>query len=104
MKRQLQREFHQDLLSETLSWATFLNGIVSIGAGVSATFLVQFFGVQGPFGAAAILFYLGSLIVSATWNENYGDQKTHFNQAFGNAVKKLFSGLYHSPLSSLSDL
>lgn len=68
--------FDSHLLSETFAYATFGNGLVAVFAGLVAnTVAASSFGYVAPF-LVAILPLIGiMMIVSSSWNENYGNQQ-----------------------------
>jgi predicted MFS family arabinose efflux permease len=68
------RGFHQSLLSDTFSLATYGNGLVAIFSGLLANWLVERFGVTSPFLAAIGFFALAALVITFTWKENYGNK------------------------------
>ncbi|KAI8621302.1 hypothetical protein BC830DRAFT_1058371 [Chytriomyces sp. MP71] len=69
------RGFTQQQLSDTFGYATFLNGMVAILAGMLANWAVDAYGLTGPFMLAVLDFVLASGIVYATWGENFGSKK-----------------------------
>jgi MFS transporter, MFS domain-containing protein family, molybdate-anion transporter len=73
--------FHQSLLSDTFSLATYGNGLVAIFSGLLANWLVERFGVTSPFLAAIGFFALAALVITFTWKENYGNKVTNFYTA-----------------------
>ncbi|KAG0229942.1 Molybdate-anion transporter [Actinomortierella wolfii] len=82
--------FAPNLISATFGTATFLNGLVAILAGVIANVAVQASkSLAAPFFLSACTLVLAGLIVSKTWEENYGDSK----QANGSILKSMLEGL-----------
>lgn len=68
------RGFKSDLLSSTFSWATFLNGMVAIGSGVVAEYVVGRYGNVAPFMTAIGFLMTAFCVVFLTWKENYGSE------------------------------
>jgi len=79
------RNFPNELLSDTFSLATFGNGIVAIGAGIVASLVADNFGFVAPFMVSLVLLIVGSIIVSSSWKENYGDSNVDISGTFVNA-------------------
>ncbi|KAJ3042289.1 Molybdate-anion transporter [Rhizophlyctis rosea] len=77
----LSRGFKENLLSDTFSWSTFLNGLVAISSGVVANFCAEQWGNVAPFMAALLFLAAAGLIVQQSWPENYGSTES------GNANK-----------------
>eukprot|EP01119_Soliformovum_irregulare_P011748 TRINITY_DN2976_c1_g1_i1.p1 TRINITY_DN2976_c1_g1~~TRINITY_DN2976_c1_g1_i1.p1 ORF type:complete len:430 (-),score=110.92 TRINITY_DN2976_c1_g1_i1:68-1357(-) len=82
------RNFPPALLSNTFSLATFGNGVVAILAGLLASFVADntSFGYVAPFMMSLGFLVLGTIIVSATWTENYGDSTVDLAGTFTNAL------------------
>jgi MFS family permease len=78
--------YSPSLLGDTFSLATFGNGIVAIGAGLIASWVADVFGYVAPFMVSLGFLILGSVIVSFTWKENYGDATIDLSGTFGNAI------------------
>jgi hypothetical protein len=86
------------------SLATFGNGIVAILgkfyrqstsnflAGLIADQAASTWGYVAPFMLALSLLVTGSLIVSVTWQENYGDSSVDVAGTFQNAITDLTKG------------
>ncbi|KAF9969347.1 Molybdate-anion transporter [Actinomortierella ambigua] len=82
--------FPPNLISATFGTATFLNGLVAILAGVVANIAVQASqSLVAPFVVSAGTLVVAGLIVSGTWEENYGESK----QANGSILKSMLEGL-----------
>jgi hypothetical protein len=64
--------YSPDLLSGTFSKATFGNGLVAIFAGILANWVVSLYGYVAPFVAAVGFFAIAGIMITITWNENYG--------------------------------
>lgn len=83
------RGFPSDWLSQTLSLATFGNGLVAVGSGVLADTVVPYWGYVGPFMVALVVLVVVALVVSPTWSENYGDSKIDMYDTFVNPINIL---------------
>lgn len=68
--------FDPSLLGDTFSAATFGNGVVAVAAGLVANLAAESFGYVAPFVVAMVPLAIVGVIVSTTWNENYGDQSS----------------------------
>lgn len=70
------KQGHDDaLLGETFSYATFGNGLAAVLAGLIANYFASTFGFVAPFVVAIIPLVSVALLVSTTWEENYGNQQ-----------------------------
>jgi len=79
------------LIGATFSTAIFLNGLVAILAGVVANVSVQMSGsLAAPFVVSAGTLVFAGLLISSSWEENYGDSKTN---ASGSVLKSMMEGL-----------
>src|SRR3569833_358031 len=76
------RGFPSDWLSQTLSLATFGNGLVAVGSGVLADGVVNQYGYVAPFMVALVVLVLVALVISPTWSENFGDAKIDMYDTF----------------------
>ncbi|KAG0264947.1 Molybdate-anion transporter [Actinomortierella ambigua] len=82
--------FPPNLIGATFGTATFLNGLVAILAGVVANIAVQSSqSLAAPFVVSAGTLVVAGLIVSSSWEENYGESK----QANGSIFKSMMEGL-----------
>jgi len=79
------------LIGATFSTAIFLNGLVAILAGVVANISVQWSGsMAAPFVVSALTLVFAGLLISSSWDENYGESKTN---ASGSVFKSMLEGL-----------
>lgn len=79
------------MIGATFSTAIFLNGLVAILAGVVANVAVQMSGsLAAPFVVSAGTLVFAGLLMSSSWEENYGDSKTN---ASGSVLKSMLEGL-----------
>lgn len=93
------QQFPDEWIKSTFALSTSLNGFVAvseftpshpkIGAGILASFLAENFGPTAPFKVSAVLLLSGSLIISRTWSENYGDKSSDMKQSVVLAFKEL---------------
>ena len=83
-------------MSDTFSLATFGNGIVAIVSGLVADQVANNYGYVSPFMVALAMLVTGSVIVSTTWNENYGDTSVDVTGTFQNALNDLKNGKIQS--------
>jgi len=65
--------FASSLLSNTLTWAAFLNGLTAIISGLIGNVVVSYFSYAAPYGVAVIFFAISAIYIQLNWNENYGD-------------------------------
>jgi len=65
--------FASSLLSNTLTWAAFLNGLTAIISGLIGNVVVSYFSYAAPYGVAVIFFAISAVYIQLNWNENYGD-------------------------------
>uniref|UniRef100_A0A7S2JQG3 Molybdate-anion transporter n=1 Tax=Cyanoptyche gloeocystis TaxID=77922 RepID=A0A7S2JQG3_9EUKA len=84
-------QFPPELISNTFSVATFGNGVVAIVSGLVASFVAEKFGYVAPFDVAVALLILVVIVVSATWSENYGDQRHQMSTSFATAWRYLIN-------------
>ncbi|KAF9578803.1 Molybdate-anion transporter [Lunasporangiospora selenospora] len=83
--------FAPTLIGATFSTAIFLNGLVAIFAGIVANIAVEWSGsLSAPFVVSAGTLVFGGLLISSTWEENYGESKTN---AGGSIIKNMLEGL-----------
>lgn len=83
--------FAPALIGATLSTAIFLNGLVAILAGIVANVAVEWSGsLAAPFVVSASTLLVAGLLISGTWEENYGESKTN---ATGSVLKSMLEGL-----------
>lgn len=78
------KNFSSLLLSDTYSWATFYNGIIAVLAGLIANYSIQFYSFLTPFLIAILPLILNFILISYSFNENYGNE----NQILDNNDKK----------------
>jgi MFS family permease len=72
----LERGMEQGELNAFLGRLTLVNGAVACGAGVLSNQLVEASGTfKSPFIASAGFLVVAGLVISARWNENYGETK-----------------------------
>lgn len=79
------RGFSPALLSNTFSLATMGNGIIAVLAGLVASRASADYGFVAPFILCLIPLALVFIIVTFTWNENYGNEKMAVLTSFTNA-------------------
>ncbi|KAF9408501.1 Molybdate-anion transporter [Podila epigama] len=83
--------FAPALIGATFSTAIFLNGLVAILAGVVANISVEWSGsLAAPFVVSAVTLIFAGLMVSSSWEENFGESKTN---ASGSVLKSMLEGL-----------
>ncbi|KAF9949469.1 Molybdate-anion transporter [Mortierella alpina] len=83
--------FAPALIGATLSTAIFLNGLVAILAGIVANVAVEWSGsLAAPFVVSASTLLVAGLLISGSWEENYGESKTN---ATGSVLKSMLEGL-----------
>ncbi|KAG0208836.1 Molybdate-anion transporter [Mortierella sp. GBA30] len=83
--------FAPALIGATLSTGIFLNGLVAILAGIVANVVVEWSGsLASPFVVSAGTLFLAGLLISRSWEENYGESKTN---ATGSVFKSMLEGL-----------
>ena len=71
----LSRGYPQHLLTNTFAWATQLNGIMAVAAGISASTVADLYGYAAPFVLAIAPLSMVLLLLAVTWSENYGDRE-----------------------------
>jgi MFS transporter, MFS domain-containing protein family, molybdate-anion transporter len=62
------------IMSELFYLQTSLGGIVAILSGGVAFYSTKYFGLYGPFRVAAGFSFLGAILISCLWQENYGGE------------------------------
>lgn len=83
--------FAPALIGATFSTAIFLNGLVAILAGIVANISVSWSGsLAAPFVVSAGSLILAGLMISNSWEENFGESKTN---ASGSVLKSMLEGL-----------
>ncbi|KAF8936048.1 Molybdate-anion transporter [Haplosporangium gracile] len=83
--------FAPALIGATFSTAIFLNGLVAILAGIVSNIAVEWSGsMAAPFVVSAGTLILAGLLISSSWEENYGESKTN---ASGSVLKSMLEGL-----------
>ena len=72
--------FPADWIGITFSLTTFWNGILAITAGIISNLLAENLGLGpvAPFLAAVVPLIACGFLVVTTWEENYGNRKSHF--------------------------
>lgn len=85
------RGFDPALLYHTFSRAQFWNGVVAICAGQVAGWFAVRFGKVMPFDVAIAVLAVLSVIILATWSENYGDAEQSVHGGFLRAWKSLLA-------------
>jgi len=68
--------FSSFLLSNTLTWASFLNGFTAIISGLIGNVVVTYFSYASPYGVAVIIFAISAYYIQCNWKENYGNNET----------------------------
>lgn len=87
----LQIGFAPALIGATFSTAIFLNGLVAILAGIVSNIAVEWSGsLAAPFVVSAGTLVFAGLLISSSWEENYGESKTN---ASGSVLKSMLEGL-----------
>ncbi|KAG0287859.1 Molybdate-anion transporter [Linnemannia gamsii] len=83
--------FAPALIGATFSTAIFLNGLVAILAGIVSNIVVEWSGsLAAPFVVSAGTLVFAGLLISSSWEENYGESKTN---ASGSVLKSMLEGL-----------
>ncbi|KAF9150617.1 Molybdate-anion transporter [Linnemannia schmuckeri] len=83
--------FAPALIGATFSTAIFLNGLVAILAGIVSNIAVEWSGsLAAPFVVSAGTLVLAGLLISSSWEENYGESKTN---ATGSVLRSMLEGL-----------
>ncbi|KAK3811927.1 MAG: hypothetical protein J3Q66DRAFT_348889 [Benniella sp.] len=83
--------FAPALIGATFSTAIFLNGLVAILAGVVANLAVEWSGsLASPFVVSAGTLALAGLLITSSWEENYGESQTNRT---GSVLKSMLEGL-----------
>jgi len=90
--------FASSFLSNTLTWASFLNGFTAIISGLIGNAFVSIFSYASPYGFAIVIFAISAYYIKFNWEENYGNietknEKEECKNAEGNEEKKSFSAL-----------
>jgi len=67
------RGFDAALLADTFAYQTFGNGVVAVVAGLVANSAADTFGYVAPFMISIVPLVTLSILVSTTWNENFGN-------------------------------
>jgi len=78
--------FDMNLMGETFGWVWGWNGPVAVIAGVIVNFAVSQYGPVAAFDCSAIVLGIGTLIILATWTENYGNDNNN-SYALGEAFR-----------------
>jgi len=99
-----QRGFLPEYLSRTFSSAILGNGIVAILAGIVASFVSVEFGYVAPFMVSLALLLMSSVVISFTWNENYGDSEMVLGKIFSGAVDTLRKDICVALLGTIQSL
>ncbi|KAG0074837.1 Molybdate-anion transporter [Podila epicladia] len=83
--------FASALIGATFSTAIILNGLVAILAGIVANISVEWSGsLAAPFVVSACSLIFAGLMISNTWEENFGESKTN---ASGSVLMSMLEGL-----------
>lgn len=83
--------FAPALIGATFSTAIFLNGLIAILAGIVANISVELSGsLAAPFVVSAGSLIFAGLMISNSWEENFGESKTN---ASGSVLKSMLEGL-----------
>jgi hypothetical protein len=83
--------FAPALIGATFSTAIFLNGLVAILAGVVANLAVEWSGsLASPFVVSAGTLVLAGLLITSSWEENYGESQTNRT---GSVLTSMIEGL-----------
>ncbi|KAF9929051.1 Molybdate-anion transporter [Linnemannia zychae] len=83
--------FAPALIGATFSTAIFLNGLVAILAGIVANISVEWSGsLAAPFVVSAGTLVFAGILISSSWEENYGESKTNTT---GSVLKSMLEGL-----------
>lgn len=77
------RSFDPSLIGDTFSLATFGNGLVAVIAGLVANTAAAKYGFVAPFIVAILPLSVVAVIISYTWNENYGNQSLSMMSSLG---------------------
>lgn len=85
------RGFDQSWISSTFSLMTIGNGIIAILSGLMAQGAVWSYGGHpvAPFDLSFCLLTLGTIVILATWTENYGDANADVSKGLKDAVKAI---------------
>lgn len=83
--------FSPTWLRETFAKAQFGNGIVAIVSGLVAGYFAKRFGKVMPFDIAILVLSTLAAVITATWTENYGDEKQSVHGGFAQAWASLIS-------------
>ncbi|KAG0073855.1 Molybdate-anion transporter [Podila epicladia] len=83
--------FAPALIGATFSTAIFLNGLIAILAGIVANISVEWSGsLAAPFVVSACSLIFAGLMISNSWEENFGESKTNTS---GSVLKSMLEGL-----------
>ncbi|KAG0335229.1 Molybdate-anion transporter [Podila humilis] len=83
--------FAPALIGATFSTAIFLNGLVAILAGIVANVAVEWSGsLAAPFVVSAGSLIFAGLMISKSWEENFGESKTNTS---GSVLQTMLEGL-----------
>jgi MFS family permease/cbb3-type cytochrome oxidase subunit 3 len=85
--------FAASLLSNTLTWAAFLNGLTAIISGLIGNVVVSYFSYAAPYGVAVIFFAISALYIQLNWGENYGNTESKDEKDKKDEEKKSSSAL-----------
>jgi len=84
--------FPPEWIGVTFSITTFYNGVLAIGAGVLANVSAETlgYGPVAPFVVALVPLGLCGLLVTKTWDENYGNRKGNFTASCKEGLRIIF--------------
>jgi len=85
------RGFSAEWLSQTFGISIFGNGVIAILAGFMASAVASTFGYVAPFMLAIVFLVIATLIVWATWTENYGDSRIQVSENLSKAFQAIKS-------------
>ena len=85
--------FPADWIGITFSLTTFWNGILAITAGIISNLLAENLGLGpvAPFLAAVAPLIACGFLVVTTWEENYGNRKSHFAGSCVEGLRIIFA-------------
>lgn len=85
------RAFDPSHLATTFARAQFGNGIVAILSGQLAGWFAYYYGKVMPFDISISILLLLTIVLMATWRENYGDAALSVHGGFSRAIRTLIS-------------
>lgn len=66
--------YSEEVLGRTFSYASTINGITAVLAGLIAKVAHMYMGEIGPFDVSLVITFICTFIIWYSWAENYGDQ------------------------------